>query len=273
MANSSPPNFAHQDLRNRSFRGQNLSGADFSGADIRGCDFQNAILIGANFTGVRAGQSRRQIILLTTLAVAFGLFVGDPVSRLIFSSVDQTPGNRAWSFVVILYAVLCLAGVAGALKAVLKSSLGKIAGILSGILSGALLGFYYGGIFSEKNPQIAVAGAVTGALLAIVASVYLKSKVLSISTSVAATVAAYGAAFLINAQASAFLSTQNFVWGIIFSLVSLLYIWFTLRCLSLVVREIRTGVGTSFRNANLRNGNFDDARLVNTDLTGTVGDF
>jgi uncharacterized protein YjbI with pentapeptide repeats len=271
MATSSPLNFANQDLRNRSFRSQNLSGADFSGADIRGCDFRDAILNEANLAGVRTGQSRRQIILLVVFAVAVGLFVGDPVTRLVFSSVDQTPENRTWGFVVVLYVVLCLAGAGMALKAMVKSNLGKFAGTFSGMLSGALLGFYYAGIFSDKNPQIAVAGAVTGALVMLFATSLLKSKVLSIAIATGGTVAAYGTAFLIAAKASACFSTKSFIWGIILSLLSLIYIWFTMRCFSLVVREIRTAVGTSFQGANLKNANFDNARLENTDFAQTLG--
>jgi len=57
--------FVSQDLRNQSFRGRkDLAGADFTGADLRGCDFRDAILIGANFTGVKTGQSLKKLIIL-----------------------------------------------------------------------------------------------------------------------------------------------------------------------------------------------------------------
>src|SRR3712207_7045061 len=64
MTSSSPLNFANRDLRNRSFKGQNLNGANFSGSDIRGCDFSYALLQGANFERVRAGQTPKQFIIL-----------------------------------------------------------------------------------------------------------------------------------------------------------------------------------------------------------------
>lgn len=62
-------NYAHQILKNRSFKGLNLTGADFSGSDLRGCDFTGATLVGANFTGVRTGQSDRQINTLIVAAI------------------------------------------------------------------------------------------------------------------------------------------------------------------------------------------------------------
>jgi uncharacterized protein YjbI with pentapeptide repeats len=66
------PNYAHQDLRDRSFQGQDLRGANFKGSDLRGCDFTKAILTDAHFELARFGQSRRQfwVFLLVTAAIA-----------------------------------------------------------------------------------------------------------------------------------------------------------------------------------------------------------
>lgn len=50
-----PPDFSHQNLRGRSFKGQNLAGANFNGSDIQGVDFSSANLREANFSNVHAG--------------------------------------------------------------------------------------------------------------------------------------------------------------------------------------------------------------------------
>lgn len=69
-------NYAHCDLRNRSFRRQDLSGASFKDSDLRGCDFTQAILTDANFELAKFGQSRQQfwVFLLTTTAIILPLF-------------------------------------------------------------------------------------------------------------------------------------------------------------------------------------------------------
>lgn len=63
------PNYANQNLQNRSFKRLDLSGADFSGSDLRGCDFTGTNLAGANLTGIRTGLSRRQVNRLMVVAI------------------------------------------------------------------------------------------------------------------------------------------------------------------------------------------------------------
>ncbi|HAG82810.1 MAG TPA: hypothetical protein DD379_06565 [Cyanobacteria bacterium UBA11162] len=66
-------NFANQNLQNRSFKGQNLTDGNFSGSDIRGCDFSRTKLVGANFEGVKAGLSRKNVVVLLTVGLAGAL--------------------------------------------------------------------------------------------------------------------------------------------------------------------------------------------------------
>ena len=82
--------FSNQDLRNYSFKDdQNLVGANFRNADIRGCDFTNANLEGANFSGVKAGRSRTQEIIL--MAVVFGILIqGVFASAVAFKFVNAS---------------------------------------------------------------------------------------------------------------------------------------------------------------------------------------
>jgi uncharacterized protein YjbI with pentapeptide repeats len=149
--------FANQDLRNRSFRGQDLTGADFIGQDIRGCDFRDAILIDANFTAVKTGKSRKQLIILIafagagavviTLAVAFAFTV-----TFAFAVAVAVTMAVAGAFVFAGTVVFAFAGAGTVAVAVIgqaytefvagKTSLGILYTISSIIL--IALTFHYG---------------------------------------------------------------------------------------------------------------------------------
>ena len=159
------PSFKNQNLQGRSFRHQILMGADFSGADIRGCTFDHAQLSEANFERAKAGLSPRKFAWLSGGSMAIALFVGDALSRLIFSALGQIPVGAAWSFVLVLYGVLSLvsasAGVSLLINIPLKIS--RLAGTVSAVMSGTLLGFFMPevrrGIIQrsrsqERSPQV-----------------------------------------------------------------------------------------------------------------------
>src|SRR3712207_3200023 len=110
MTSSSPLNFANRDLRNRSFKGQNLNGANFSGSDIRGCDFSYALLQGANFERVRAGQTPKQFIILVLVAGVVAWLTADALSQMIFGSLGKTPAEPAWSYILALGISMAIAG-------------------------------------------------------------------------------------------------------------------------------------------------------------------
>jgi len=87
-------NFSNQSLSNRSFAGENLAGANFRNADIRGCDFTNANLEGADFSGVRAGKSLRQQVILiscviieTLVSIAVAMFAFGVLATFIFEKI------------------------------------------------------------------------------------------------------------------------------------------------------------------------------------------
>jgi hypothetical protein len=87
-------NFSNQSLSNRSFAGENLAGANFRNADIRGCDFTNANLEGADFSGVRAGKSLRQQVILIScviteilVSIAVAMFAFGVLATFIFEKI------------------------------------------------------------------------------------------------------------------------------------------------------------------------------------------
>ena len=257
-------NFSNQVLCNRSFRGQVLNGADFGGADVRGCNFRNAQLEGANFIGAKIGLSGRQIGVLSGVAIAICVIVGDVVTRLILGTQGQVPGSRSWPFVLLLYGVLGAAGLAGAIARTQRptSKVGRLAGTISAILSGALLGFFYAGTATNNNSQAALAGMAIGGVLMFFVSSRMRHQFAKIAIVAARSVATYGGAFLFSATASAFLSTQKLFLGTCFGLLSLLYLWFAFVSFSAIVREIANAEGTSFRGANLTDAKFDRSDIL-----------
>ncbi|UBF27931.1 pentapeptide repeat-containing protein [Kovacikia minuta CCNUW1] len=277
--------FANQDLRNRSFKGKHLQGANFRGADIRGCNFSHALLIDANFERVRTGQTRRQLLVLVSVAVAVGLLVADAVSRLIFGALGQTPQEPAWNYVLALYVSLGIAATGIGVSALTKTyTIAPIAKVISGVASGALVGFFYGGVngnqllalfhqksAGENNPRTAIAGAVLLGLGMAIANIKCSRGFVSVVVAAAGTVTAYGFAFLMGTTAIACLSTHRWFWGLTLSLLSLLYLWLTLKALTLTIHSIKHFWGTTFRNANLTNAQFAGAELRNTDFTGAIG--
>ncbi len=265
--------FKNQKLQNRSFQQKILNGADFSGADIRGCNFNNAQLAGANFERVKAGLSAQKLVLLSGMTIAIALLVGNALSRLIFGALGQIPNSSAWSFVLILYGTLSLAGVSAGISSLksipLKAS--RLASTSSAVLSGALLGFFYAGSVSGNNSSIAIAGAVSVSLLMLIASVFLHQALIKIAIAAITTVTSYGAAFLLGATASMSLSTQQLGIGFAFAIATFVYVWLTLNGLKLVMRSLKLASTTSFKGADLTDARFDQADLNHTDFSQTIG--
>lgn len=268
---NSPLNFAHRDLRDRSFRRQQLSGADFSGADLRGCDFSKAVLVGANFSQAKVGQSwlqqtKRMILVLLTI-----LLSADAISRLIFGALGQTPAEPAWKYVLALYANLAIAGTGAGLQ---MFTLPKITAWLTNIsaaaASGGLIGFYYAGSLTGENPRFAIAGALVGALAMAIVSTLLKNSVVAVILAVTGTIAAYGLAFLLGTSAIAFLSTAHLIEGLILAFFSFFYLWLTTRLLSQIWHTLQHFPGTLFRHAVLTNAKFDDVMLEKADFRDAI---
>lgn len=271
MTSESNLNFTHQDLRNRSFKGLNLKKANFSGSDLRGCDFSGAVLVGANFEGVRTGITLRQCIVLVIAAVITTWLMASAVTRPVFSALGEPVGGHKWSFIVALLLSLGISGAGSGLRVAIAPQFRIVAFALSGIASGALLGFYYVGIATNENPQAAIVGAVVAGLMMTFISFRVRSGTVAVAVAIAATVASYGLAFWLWAVALALLSGQQLVWGILLSILSLAYVGLTLSSLVLSFIEMKRSSGTSFRNADLTEASFANAKVRNTDFSGAVG--
>jgi hypothetical protein len=274
-----PPDFTHQDLRHRSFRGQRLAGADFRGADLRGCNFSHANLTGANFEQAMLGQTQRQRLIWVGLAIATLLIIGHATSRLFFGVLGQTPADKVWNYVIALYISWGIAGISAGIRGLLKPLAQRWMQILSGTASGALAGFFYGGTLADLlQPDLpnsaaarwAIWGAVAGGLLVgSLACCWLTSS-LAVMISIAGAIAAYGFALLVGTTAIAFLNTGHAA-GWLLLLLLWVFLWLTLNAFAIALYEIRHAPGTQFRGANVSQTRFSRAQLQQGDFSGAIG--
>ncbi len=192
---------------------------------------------------------------------------------MIFGALGRTAAEPAWSFVVALCSSLGIAGACSGLRALIgtQSMTGRIAATLSGAASGALLSFFYAGSSNDNNPKIAIAAAVVGGIVMAVVSWLFRRGLVPVAVSVAGAVTGYGSAFFIGTIAIAGLSTQNWIVGILWSSLSIGYLWLTMNSLILAIREIRQTGRTSFKGADLTNAKFECVRLENADFRGAIG--
>jgi Pentapeptide repeats (8 copies) len=246
--------FSDQDLRDRSFRGQDLRGANFHSADLRGCDFSQAQLTRANFQNIKTGHTLKQVLPFILLAIATALPLLDAISRLIFAALGQTSEDSGWTYVLVLYGALGIAGLGG-----------KWLDRLSAAAAAAIVGFFHAGSWTQNDPRFAAIGAIVCGLLA----ARLGNRGIALTT--ARTIARYGLAFLLATIALNHLSTQN-PWGLFWGFLSMLYTQFAITALLALLRQFQRIGGTSFQSADLTHATIDHARLSpNTDFSNTVG--
>jgi Pentapeptide repeats (8 copies) len=263
--------FSNQNLRDRTFANQLLTAANFSGADLRGGNFRHSQLVGANFTGAKVGLSPWQMVRLIGLMGGIAGVIGDALTRLMFGALGQTPETPAWLFVLLLSAVLMLAGLAVAVSAVSKTRLGRWSSHLGGILAGALVGFFYAGQMAANNPLVALLGMGVGGIMSGICQLRIRRAAMLLTTATATVVMTYGATFWLSATASLYLSTQHWLMGSLVSLTTLMYLGFTLMAMQRLQQAWQRTVGTSFWGANLTDASFDRVPLKNTDFSHTVG--
>lgn len=251
--------FCHQNLQNQSFKAMQLHDANFSGADVRGCDFSHAQLQKANFVKAKFGQSPRIFLSLRITALIVLCLTFIAVSEMAFGVIGNTPEIPAWSYTKALVVSLAISGLGASFRRVFtqESSLEKLMITISGVASAALIGFYYGGILQNKNPQFAVISALVSSIIAAILCFVFKNALMRVIVAVAGFTCNYGLAFLISSVAFAYLSTQNYLMGSIWGILTVILLVVTMRSLNLAIQEITTNGITNFRGANLENARFD----------------
>lgn len=265
------PDFRHQDLRNRSFVGQKLAGADFRAADLRGCDFRRAILTEARFEGCRLGQTGRQRGVWLLAMVGSGGLVANALARLIFAAIGQTPGEKAWTYVLVLYGFLALAGLSMASVLLVRQRLLQRGGeVVAGAAIGALTGFFYGGYWTANNSLIAILTAIGLGVVGALACLLNQSGTRTLLLLTTGTITTYAFSFFIGARALALVVTDHWgaasAWGI----VTLGALWLTFQGLKQLPARLGQTPGTLFRQAVLTGAQFASTNFSQADFRGAI---
>jgi Pentapeptide repeats (8 copies) len=252
-------NFCHQNLQSHSFSGLQLNDANFGGADVRGCDFSHAQLQRANFIGAKFGQIPRVFIGLRITGLIILLITFPAISQMGFGVLGNTPETPTWSYIVALVISLAISGLGASFRRTFVDLpiLERIITALSGTASAALIGFYYGGIIQNNNPQFAAISAFVASIFAAILCLKLRNYWILVMISVAGFICGYALSFIISSVAFAYLSTQNYIIGGIWGIVTVVLLSLTMRSLNLAIREITTNGITKFRGANIENAKFD----------------
>lgn len=265
------PDFRQQDLRNRSFVGQSLAGADFRGSDLRGSDFRRAILTEARFEGCRLGQTGRQRGVWLLAMVGTGGLVANALARLIFAAIGQTPGEKAWNYVLILYSFLAVAGLSMAPVLLAQQRFLQRGGeVVAGAAIGALTGFFYGGYLTANNSLIAILTAIGVGILAALVCLLNQSGTRTLLVLTTGTMTTYAFSFFIGARALALLVTNHGLAASAWGMVALVALWLTFQGLNQIPVRLRQTPGTLFRQAVLTGAQFTATNLSQADFRGAI---
>jgi hypothetical protein len=227
----------------------------------------------ANFEQARMGQSWRQRVIWTTIAIVTFLIVGHGVSNLVFGSLGQTPRDKAWNYVMVLVGVSGLAGV-GSLGRWFKQPLKQWTEVLAGGATGAVIGFFYAGTFTGKNPQWAIVGAVLGGISLGGLQIGWRTPVIEIVLQLSIALTTYGFTFLIGATALMLLNVSDRfrgAWLGTLGTLGILYLCLTWQELINAVHTFCQAPGTSFRKAHLTNAKFSAEARHRADFSGAIG--
>ncbi|AFY71364.1 pentapeptide repeat protein [Thalassoporum mexicanum PCC 7367] len=300
MATPDHLNFAQQDLRNRCFRQHYLRDANFEGADIRGCDFRGATLVNASFEHVKAGLSQRQVLimlvygafltvmifeaiffaligqtataiaLITGMAAAVALVLEIPGSLLVVVLITAiaTISDRASFSLAIAISLVFLTLVAASWQRLLYFLAATAAGFLVVALSG------FAGNLAEAiaSPHVMITAIVfAGVVVALIERDLPKKNARYVPTGMIAIMAIFGLlAFL-----GAIFMQAGFV-AVAQLQLTLALMHFALMLMAIagaavfgleIPKTINQSIGTSFRDADLTDANFNHANLANTDLS------
>jgi hypothetical protein len=186
-------------------------------------------------------KKRKQVIaLLFICSVAFLSFPA--ASSLVFGMIGRVPEEPAWSGTVASFAGLMLSTVSLTASRLhpRKSLISRISIAISAALSGSWLGFYYGDmIFGFKAQPPALIIASLSALLMAIMGFYWQLRLVTVTIMVLGIIAAYGLAFMCSTAAFAFLSTDHFLEGIVWSGLSLIVIGLIVFLILLLTTEIK----------------------------------
>lgn len=259
--------FSGENLRGQSFKGENLSGANFSNADIRSTNFAGANLRGANFTDAKCGLQRRWA---TFLFISYWLLavISGVISSLLFvylasqffaSNLD----NQIISLIVmiLLFVIILRQGIK-----TLEAFLAIVAGIVLVVAMGTL------------GLTLGIVGALAGIIFIVLLSLTTEALAGEVGLIVTGSFAVVPVLeVILNGVQGAELFYLFRLFAVLFFIVTIgiLYIhqiaiegnkryaW-----IHSFVIVLASKPGTSFRDADLTESNFNGAKLKSTDLSG-----
>lgn len=292
-------------LRGGSFHGCDLSGANFSGADIRGADFTKAVLRGTNFSKAQAGLQRRWVVLILIGSTALLTLSGFPLAItgwwLTYFFLPGTieefsilPGLFILIVLIALFSFILNQGIEAALVGLAGVGTATVAGTAFAAAVGAAKVAVAIAIAAAAAAVGTGAAALAGAAAIVGASIITRIKsatvVVAISASVTGVVsglAAFavaetgGATTAVAMEAAGAGRAAIFMAGLggVASIgLSTAVSWLTLNESAIhnqrekyirvwkIANALAAIKGTSFRNADLTDANFTEARLKSTDL-------
>jgi hypothetical protein len=258
--------FTNQNLQGKRFRRQHLENADFSGTDLRGADFSFAELKGARFVKVKTGITTVSKIWLFLLSLVLSLLSGyiamvsGRTAQILLQSGD--PMLRIGGYITtVFFLVFTIAAVWKGLFKVINTLLPIM--IVTAIVMGLFM--YLTGMGTGK-------GAVYGSL-----ALLLMALMFIVGTIARATVGSLGSnlLFLLVALGGGVFG-KSVGGGVATMIMAIACAVISKRALAdesgksvlkKIALRISSGVGTSFKNANLRDANFRDAEIRNTDFS------
>lgn len=300
-----PLDFSGRNLRGRNFKGQDLTGANFSYADIRGTNFANAVLQGSNFTRAKAGLQKHWILNLIAisliLAVASGLILLFAAQGIIGAGLSPKSG-----LFITLILVVVGAFCAFTVYRNFETALLVVATILIGLVAIAVMAF---ASLSIANSFFNLKGGVRFglSLIGLIGSMswYLLAALLGVLIT-AITLALAIETSRVMAIAQLLILATILPWAVEKEAVNLMGVfqsinpppfWRIFATELLTVLMVLTSSyvgwraasgdnrfgfiqkiaiafaaigGTSFRNANLTDANFTQAKLKSTDLRNAI---
>jgi uncharacterized protein YjbI with pentapeptide repeats len=266
--------FSGENLRGRSFKGQDLTCVNFSYADIRGADFSSAILREANFSHAIAGLQRRWAIGLVIFSLLLSVVSGW-ISAVGMAYVEVFLVNNSLSdvFVGVNSLIMMLAVF---LNTTIRQGLGTALGFLTAPATVAVL--VAGAVAAAETETVTAAEAVAAVAFMTAAAIVTAA----VASAVASAVAGGGrgavivAATVIVAGGGA---GEGAVTVAIAGAVVALSTYVNQRALcgdekQAFVRRVAVAIaatgGTSFRKADLTDGNFTQATLKNTNFRNAI---
>ena len=260
-------NFSGQNLQGQSFQGKNLISADFRGADIRSADFTGANLTNADFSDAVAGLDKKSSIILFLLSIFVSVMaaavagLGGQFMQELFEQSQYT--SLAIAIGSILLVLFLSVTFWRGLGTAIKSLVSKI--LLSSLAIGVLV------IVTGVGSGVGVLGVIFCLILL---------TIVTISATIARACAGTMSNILFFLVAiSGLLAGRSFGAGLGATAIAISSVLISKRALSgdrrdafvlSITLAISSYFGTSFRQANLTNANFTNARLIHADFRQAV---